>query len=224
MSGSTREAILNRIRRANGARPGDPARRQVVAERLAGAPRGVIPQRGQLPREARIDLFCRMAEKASATVARLDSYDALPEEVARYLRENNFPAELRIGDDRRLRPAAFNATALTIQRGASDGDDLQALSHAEGAIAETGTLMLVSGPDNPTSLNFLPERHIVVVAADAIVGDMEALFPKLRERYGKGGMPRSLNFITGPSRSADIEQTLLLGAHGPRALHVVVVG
>jgi L-lactate dehydrogenase complex protein LldG len=50
------------------------------------------------------------------------------------------------------------------------------------------------------------------------------VFAKLRGIYGKGGAPRTLNFITGPSRSADIEQTLLLGAHGPRRLHIVVVG
>ena len=42
--------------------------------------------------------------------------------------------------------------------------------------------------------------------------------------YGKGQMPRTVNWITGPSRSADIEQTLLLGAHGPQRLHVIVVG
>jgi L-lactate dehydrogenase complex protein LldG len=46
----------------------------------------------------------------------------------------------------------------------------------------------------------------------------------LRKAKGKGEMPRALNLITGPSRSGDIEQTIILGAHGPRALHIVVVG
>ena len=63
-----------------------------------------------------------------------------------------------------------------------------------------------------------------MLKADAIVGGMEALWPLVRARQGKGEMPRSVNFITGPSRSADIEQKLLLGAHGPRALHIILVG
>jgi len=108
--------------------------------------------------------------------------------------------------------------------GASDGHDLNALSFAFAAVAESGTLALVSGPDNPTTLNFLPDNHVVAVARDDLVADMEAVFLKLRAAYGKGAAPRTLNFITGPSRSADIEQTLLLGAHGPRRLHIVIAG
>jgi L-lactate dehydrogenase complex protein LldG len=65
---------------------------------------------------------------------------------------------------------------------------------------------------------------VVVVNAADIVGDYEAVWERLRQRFGRGAMPRTVNFITGPSRSGDIEQTLLLGAHGPRRLHIVVVG
>jgi L-lactate dehydrogenase complex protein LldG len=83
--------------------------------------------------------------------------------------------------------------------------------------------MLTSGADNPTTLNFLPDTHIVVLQASDIAGDYETLLGRLRERYGAGTMPRTINWITGPSRSADIEQTLILGAHGPRRLHVIVV-
>jgi L-lactate dehydrogenase complex protein LldG len=83
--------------------------------------------------------------------------------------------------------------------------------------------MLASGPDNPTTLNFLPDTHIVVVNAKDIAPDYETLWQRLRESYGAGAMPRAVNWITGPSRSADIEQTLILGAHGPRRLHVIVV-
>ena len=102
------------------------------------------------------------------------------------------------------------------------GDLLGAAAFA--GIAETGTLALVSGPDNPTTLNFLPDNHIVLLPREAIEADYESVFAKVRSVYGKGEAPRTLNFITGPSRSADIEQTLLLGAHGPRRLHIVVVG
>lgn len=224
MSGSSREAILSRIRGAVGARPRDPERLARVEGRLAAAPLGIIPARGQLPPEDRVTLFAAMVEAASATLSRVATYEEVPAAVADWLRAANQPASLRVGADARLAKADFSATTIDVSHGPSAGDDLNGLSHAEGGIAETGTLMLLSGPDNPTSLNFLPENHIVVVAAKDIVGDMEALWPRLRERYGKGRMPRSVNFVTGPSRSADIEQTLLLGAHGPRSLHVVIVG
>lgn len=114
--------------------------------------------------------------------------------------------------------------ALEIKRGPSDGYDEAGVSHAFGGIAETGTLVMLSGVDNPTTINFLPEHHIVVVDAEAIDGDLETAIAKIRTRYGKGKMPRTVNLISGPSRSGDIEQKLVLGAHGPRALHLIVVG
>ena len=82
----------------------------------------------------------------------------------------------------------------------------------------------MSGAHNPTTLNFLPDNHIVILRASDIEADYEAVWARLRERYGAGIMPRTVNLVTGPSRSADIEQKLLLGAHGPRRLHVVIVG
>jgi L-lactate dehydrogenase complex protein LldG len=106
----------------------------------------------------------------------------------------------------------------------SDGRQLASVSHAFAGVAETGTLVLTSGRDNPTTLNFLPDNHIVVVEAKDVVGDYETVWQRLRERFGTGNLPRTVNMITGPSRSADIEQTLILGAHGPRRLHVIIVG
>ena len=98
------------------------------------------------------------------------------------------------------------------------------MSHAFGAIAETGTLVLTSGSDNPTTLNFLPDNHLVVVDVNDVVGDFETIVGRLRRHFGERQLPRLVNLITGPSRSADIEQTLILGAHGPRRLHVILVG
>ena len=164
-----------------------------------------------------------MAEAAAASVAVIASHADVPAEAARYLRESNLPATLRMGNDGRLTGMPWGTTALDVARGPSRGDDLNALSHAFGAVAETGTLAMISGADNPTTLNFLPDNHIVVVEASDIVGDFETVLARLRKQFGKGVMPRTLNFITGPSRSADIEQTLLLGAHGPRRLHIVIV-
>jgi L-lactate dehydrogenase complex protein LldG len=221
---TARDVILGKIRRSLHVDGGDPGRRAIVIARLEGAPRSVIPARGQLPRDERVALFRTMAEKVSATVAQVGGEEDLPRAVAEYLRGQNLPATVRMGDDRLIAGLPWEHTQVEVRRGPSDGSDPVGLSHAAAGVAETGTLVLVSGPDNPTTLNFLPETHIVVVRADDIAGDMESVWDAVRERYGKGRMPRTVNMVTGPSRSADIEQKLLLGAHGPRRLHIIILG
>jgi L-lactate dehydrogenase complex protein LldG len=222
---SARESILRKVRASLGQEATQGARAEAVADRLKRAPKGIIPVRGQLPQEERIALFCTTLTKLSATHERLKGYDGIPSAVATYLRAHNLPAGIRMGDDRRLSGAGWSKHRyLDVKVGPSDGKDEVGLSHARSAVAETGTLVLGSGSNNPTTLNFLPEHHIVVVDASDIDGDLEASIAKLRKRYGKGEMPRTVNLITGPSRSGDIEQKILLGAHGPRALHVIVVG
>ncbi|HEX5868352.1 MAG TPA: lactate utilization protein, partial [Beijerinckiaceae bacterium] len=201
----------------------EPTRRDIVDERLRRAPKGVIPARGQLAGAPLIALFRAQAEAAFATVAEVASAAAVPGAVAEFLRSHNIPATARMGDDPRLAAMPWGDTSLEIGHGRSDGDDLTAVSHALSGVAETGTLIMASGPENPSTLNFLPDNHIVVLSAGDVAGDYETVWDKLRTAYGKGRMPRTVNMITGPSRSADIEQTLLLGAHGPRRLHILIV-
>ena len=220
---AAREDVLGSIRRSLGVSGKEAPRRLSVDERLRRAPTSVIPARGNRDREGRIALMRERAEAAHATVVVLDSAEAVPGEVARFLRALNAPATVRIGDDRRLRDLPWGETALAVESGRSHGADLNAISYAFGAVAESGTLALISGTDNPTTLNFLPDNHVVVVAAGEIEGDYETIFARLGDRFGGATMPRTLNFITGPSRSGDIEQTLVLGAHGPRRLHIVIV-
>jgi L-lactate dehydrogenase complex protein LldG len=222
---SARELIFATLRRSLGVSGTEAPRRAAVAARLAGHPRGVVPARGQLPPQERLDLFARMVEAAAGTSERATTAAAIPAAVATFLRGLNLPLRVRHGGDPRLSALPWaNEPAMEILHGPSDGHDLAAVSHAFTAVAETGTLVLTSGPDNPTTLNFLPDVHIVVVDAADVAADFETVMARLRERYGAGIMPRAVNLITGPSRSADIEQTLLLGAHGPRKLHVIVVG
>jgi L-lactate dehydrogenase complex protein LldG len=220
---SAREAVFAAIRRSLAVTGAEAPRRLAVAERLAGAPAGIVPARGQGDPAARAAVFRAEAERAQASVAEVASADEVPAEIARFLRESNLPATLRMGEDPRLAAMPWAATTLEVAYGASDGHDLNAVSAAFAAVAESGTVVLASGPDNPTTLNFLPDNHFVVVAAQDIAADYESVWGRLRARYGKGALPRTVNLVTGPSRSADIEQTLLLGAHGPRRLHVVIV-
>lgn len=221
---AARDEIFTTIRRSLGVRGDERTRLGVVEDRLAHAPKGLIPQRGQVSGEARIALFAEQAESVQASVARVADRAQVPEAIAGYLRDHNLPAQLRMGADPRLAGMPWDETSLSLKHGASDGSDANAVSHAYGGIAETGTLVMVSGADNPSTLNLLPDNHIVVVDAAEIEGDYETMWERLRATYGKGVMPRTVNYITGPSRSGDIEQTLLLGAHGPRRVHIVVVG
>lgn len=220
---SQRETVLGKVRRAVAAAEPEAARRDRVTARLDAPRPNLVPARGRLPHPQQVDLFCRMAEKVQASVARLPDAAAVPEAVAEHLRRHNLPAALRMGDDPRLAALPWDKAAQIERRaGASDGGDAVGLSHAFAGVAETGTLALVSGPENPTSVNFLPDTHIVVVDAADIAGDLETVWARLRAE-GRG-LPRTVNLVTGPSRSGDIEQTIILGAHGPRALHILVVG
>jgi L-lactate dehydrogenase complex protein LldG len=222
---NAREQILSSIRRSLGVSGGDDARRAGVADHLRRHPRGIVPARGQLKPQERLELFGAMLETAAGTVEEMPHAADVPAAVASFLRAHNLPMMIRRGSDPRLEAMPWSRErTLDVSIGPSDGAQLVAVSHAFGAVAESGTLMLLSGPDNPTTLNFLPDTHIIIVDAKDIVGDYETLWRRLRVRYGEGEMPRAVNLITGPSRSADIGQTLILGAHGPRRLHVMVVG
>lgn len=220
---SMRDAMLADIRRALGrAGPVDARTRAALEARLGGHKVNLVPQRGQVRGRERIEAFVRMAEFSLATVKRVRTDAEVPLAVAEYLKSQNLPQHLRMAPDKKLDAIPWgSAPLLQIARGKPDPKDEVGLTGAFAGIAETGTLMLLSGPASPSTLNFLPETHVVVVKAGEILGSYEDGWVKLREAVG--GMPRTVNFITGPSCSGDIEQTLQLGAHGPRRLHIVLV-
>jgi L-lactate dehydrogenase complex protein LldG len=221
---SGRDAVFARIRASLGVTGEESSRREAVAGRLMTPPRGVEAPERNLDRAARVGLFIRKAEGVKATVSRVATPAQVPAAVAEYLRRNNLPAMLRHGDDPRIRALPWRTTPqLSLASGRAEPDDPNGLSYADAGVAESGSVMLASGPDNPTTLNFLPENHIVVLAASDLVGDYESGWEKVRARRPGPLLPRAVNFITGPSRSADIEQTIQLGAHGPRRLHIIVI-
>ena len=220
-----RAHILGRIRSALGQAGDDAKRREAVAARLARHPSGPVPDRARKNGKALGDLFVEMLEGQKASVERIANPGDLPEAVARYLRDANLPARVKMGSDELLAMAPWEKTpALERLSGAATGDDAVGLSHADLGAAETGTLFLTSGAENPTTLNFLPETHIAVIRADDLVGSYEEAWERLRVKYGEGQLPRTVNLISGPSRTADIEQTMVMGAHGPRRMHVIIVG
>jgi L-lactate dehydrogenase complex protein LldG len=221
-----RDQVLQSVRRSLKRRPEDPARAAEVRARLSDHPRGPVPARGDLDAAGRVDLFQAQAEAVQASVTRLASWAEVPGAVAAYLRTRNRPAEITVAPhpDFQALNWAVGAPVLGVVQGAATPETAVGVSRALAGVAETGTLMLRSGADSPTTLNFLPATHIVAVAADEIAGCYEDAWTRLRASLPGGGVPRTVNLITGPSRTADIEQTLQLGAHGPMDLHVLVVG
>jgi len=222
---TSRETLFASIRKSLGVSGAEPARRAAVAERLREHPRGVIPARGQLPPPGRVKLFAQMVEAANGSAEILQSSDDVPAAIAALLRRHNLPMQVRRGSDPRLAALPWDKERqLEVTIGPSDGHQLVSVSHAFAGVAETGTLAMTSGTDNPTTLNFLPDTHIVVLNAKDVAGDYETVWTRVRDAFGVDALPRAINLITGPSRSADIAQILILGAHGPRRLHVLVVG
>jgi len=218
-----RSTILNGIRRSlhRGELAG--AERHAVEARLAEPPRGPLVARANLPQPDKVALFCQWAETNNSTVARVAAAD-VASEVASYLARNNLPAEAAMAPGPAL--DAFDWASqkmLSLRRGRGEGSDHVSITDAFAGIAETGTLVTASGPEHPVTLNLLPDTHIVVLHEGDIVGGYEDVWERLRTRYGKDRMPRTVNTITGPSRTGDIEQTIELGAHGPRRMHIVVV-
>jgi L-lactate dehydrogenase complex protein LldG len=221
---AAREAILGNVRKSLGRGELSADAKAALEARLAEPKANVVPLRGQKEAEERIACFVAEAERVYVTHERLGGYDDVAGTVAAYLKENNLPATVRAATDGDMGAIAWDSQpTLTVEHGAAENGDLVSVTSAFSAVAETGTLVLLSSPESPTTLNFLPDVHICVLPVSRIEGTYEAVWSKLRAEHGPGAMPRVVNWITGQSRTADIEQTLLLGAHGPRKLHIILV-
>ncbi len=217
-----KQSILTAIRRGlkRGPLPSDQS--AMLRSRLAHHPRHLIPARSRLPRSEQIDLFVRNVEREFGSVTRVVDTDAVPGAVADYLAAQNLPGSLVMAPHNELQSIPWSTRPLLeIREGRAQASDAVSVQHGFAGIAETGTLMLPSAPDRPVTLNLLADTEVVVLRASTIVGAYEEAWDKLRTEVGS--MPRNVMLITGPSRSADIEQTLELGAHGPRRLHIVLI-
>jgi L-lactate dehydrogenase complex protein LldG len=217
----TQAAIIGAIRRGlkRGALPPDQI--AMLAGRTAAHPRHPVPARGQLDLAGRIDLFRFYVEREFGTTERLPSLADVPEAIVSYLAQQNVAPALVVSPHPDLQAIPFETRPLLdIRFGTAGSTDAVCLTAAFAGIAETGTLMLPSGPATPTSNNLLPDNAIVLLRAADILASYEDAFDRLR---AAGAMPRNVMLVTGPSRSADIEQTLELGAHGPRRLHVLII-
>lgn len=162
-----------------------------------------------------LDTFCQAMSGNAGIVFRIQTLaDAIPV-LKSQIKEHRIAGPLRLAPS--IASVWPGQTGMAITTGTTDGTDLLCLSRAWAGIADTGTLVLLSGPDNPTRLNFLADFHGVFLQEGRIVANKQAVWEQLQQQEQ---MPRAVNFISGPSRTADIEQTIQLGAHGPRSLWI----
>ena len=219
----SRESVLQSIRRGLRRGPLPPDLQDALRQRMEIHPRQLIPARSRLPHAGQVALFIANVEKEFGTVTRVSDADEISGAVADYLAAQNLPSEFVMAPHPELQAIEWSARPLLrIHEGRAQATDLVSLQHGFAGIAETGTLMLPSAPTRPTTINLLADTEIVVLREQRIVGAYEEAWDLLRAEMG--AMPRNVMLVTGPSRSADIEQTLELGAHGPRRLHIVLVG
>lgn len=211
-----RDDILGRVRGALGHDPATlAARRQALLASLASPNIGPRPQ----PVGDLVQRFAERSRSMSSTIDTLATRNEVPAAVARYLADSGLGKAAVCWSS--LAELDWAGAGLDVAARAANGQDLVGITGVFCAIAETGTLMLLSGPETAATTSLLPETHIAVVPAARIVPDMEAAFALLRAEHGS--LPRAVNFVSGPSRTGDIEQTIVLGAHGPYRVHLLIV-
>jgi len=221
---TARDAVLARVRSALG-KKGDRAQARAAADAyVAGHAQGPRPA---MPEDL-LERFLSRATDMESTVERITGVDAVPLCVARYLDALILPPQLAMQKSHagvcwpEFATLDWAGAGLAIEAQPTTGDDRLGITGAFCGIAETGTLMILSGDDAPTATTLLPDTHVAVLRAERIVAGMEEAFALItRER---GCLPRAVNMISGPSRTGDIEQTIVLGAHGPFRVHILLVG
>ncbi|BDB24895.1 lactate utilization protein C [Cupriavidus sp. TA19] len=219
-----RDRIFARIRAAQG-RPRQPTQgeRGAVADYLARHPQGPRP----MPAADLVDAFLAQAQRMASTVDRVATLDEVPAAARRFLDSLNLVQRAVAWDALGTLPWQDAGIAVECRpplrevEADRDHGDLVGITGCFCAIAETGSLMLLSGPATFASAALLPETHIAVVPRSRVVAGLEDAFALVRSERGE--LPRATNIISGPSRTGDIEQTIVLGAHGPYRVHVILV-
>ena len=213
-----RARVLDAVRAAVRRDPGEAAARmEEVEARIAAREVHVRP-----PVEG--DLVARFAEKVelvASTFVPVPGVEGISRAVADYLEEQGLDKEIVVTTDPLLEQVRWS-NEFAVARRAAEPEDRVSVTGAFAGVAETGTLVFVSDRRTPTTLNFMPETHVAVLARDRLVAHLEDVWALLRAERAQP--PRAVNFVTGPSRTGDIELQLELGAHGPRRLHVLLIG
>lgn len=214
-----RENILARIRKAQGRSGSEPTEAEIAMVRETIARHEVGPQPPFAHAPDRLAQFRKECERLGTTHATVASEEDIPAEVARYLAAGKLGPALAGWSE--FAGLDWAGAGIEFRNRPANADDATGLTGSFCAIAETGTVLLLSSPAAPKVTALLPETHVCVVRASRLLDTMEDSFALLRTEVGEP--PRAVFFVSGPSRTADIEQTIVIGAHGPYRVHVIIV-
>lgn len=216
MTSKSRELIFNRLKNKNRSDEDIIKARAMITNYISSQSRGPIPDfSGSADKQ-----FIKKITNAAATVTSVQNYSEVSVAINDYLLSNDIDKKLVVASTKELSQLEWQEDISTEYR-IANATDTTSLCHAYAGIAETGSLVLCSSKETPVSLNFLPDNCICVVEKKRIYRNIEDIWDLIRNELNV--TPRTINFITGPSRTADVEQTIQLGAHGPRRLHVIVI-
>jgi L-lactate dehydrogenase complex protein LldG len=210
---SAREDILGKIARSRGASAG------------TAKPVPLRPALAAKDGAARLAQFCHLALSLGCTIVPVREMRAVPASLAHALSEQNLKGDVWLNDEPQLTALSWQEAGLSIhsERGNDDLDGVISVTGALAGLAETGAVIMQSSAVHPFAMGLLPDVHVAVLRTDQIVAGMEDIWP-LARKAGGNRLPRALSLVGGPSRTGDIEATLVMGAHGPRSLQILLVG
>ena len=216
MTDSSRAGIFSRVRHASAG--ADSAEIAAQLRSLGRAPAAALPCAdlytsfliNVLKNHGTADLASNRSEAVTAT--------------SKYIYQHYNTHRLVAGNDPRLAAMPWREAGVLPRFGALEPGEPVSLSYARLAVAELGAVVTFTGKANPAANNLLAENHIVMVDCMDLVVDMEAAWERIRQITDQEQRPRGVNFIAGPSSTADIEGKQIYGAHGPRQWHVILLG
>ena len=216
MTDSARSQILARVRAASRG-----ARAEAIEEELAAL--GRAPAAG-LPHPELNTAFLTNVLKNQGSVDCVANRSSAVRSVAEYLYRHFRSHRLVAGNDPNLAAMPWREAGVLPRFGSVEAGEPVALSYALLGVAEMGAIVTLTGKSNPAANNLLSEHHIVLVDNVRLVPDLEQAWLRITREMERVGRPRGINFIAGPSSTADIEGKLVYGAHGPRHWHVILMG
>lgn len=214
----SRDRILERIRRSLGRGPLSGEALKTARDRLNDPRRNVVPKRSDLPREEQVQLFVELAEKQAMTIERIVSLEELPPALAR--RIGSLEKNVKIAPHPELKALEWRGN---VRFGQAEVTDDVGLSVAFAGIAETGSIMFLSGAETPIALCFLPPVHFILLRTRDVAGTLEDAWARVRDRYGARSMPRTSLIVSGTSATGDVGQVIVRGASGPLQVHIFLL-
>jgi L-lactate dehydrogenase complex protein LldG len=213
---SARTELMGKLQRLS--HNAQPARIEAELNSLGEAPSAALPS------PELCEAFLINVLKNQGTVECASNRSEAVKAVAQHLHSRFRTRKLVAGNDPRLAAMPWRDGAVLPRFGAAEHGENASLSYARIGIAETGSIVTYTGKSNPASNNLLVEDHIVLVDTANLVATLDDAWTQINKDQEKSGRPRGVNFISGPSSTADIEAQLVKGAHGPRSWHVILLG